>query len=54
MKKTFEFDVEESKTFFDILVMALDDQDAQPIEKKLIETIDVMRDFKITITVEEV
>lgn len=51
-KHTFEFDVEESKTLYDLFV--LDEEDAQQKELDVIATIEKLRDYKITIIVEEV
>lgn len=52
-KFVFEFDADESKNLWDLFAM-VEDEDRSEKEMQLVESMEVMRDFKITITVEEV
>ena len=51
-KFVFEFDTDESKTLYDLFELVGDD--LQEKELQLVEAMEAMRDYKVTITVEEV
>ena len=51
-KFVFEFDTDESKTLYDLFELVGDD--LQEKELQLVEAMEAMRDYKITITIEEV